>query len=90
LKDPEFLASSFSLKQPERIMALLMVMTVCWLVDAALESRMRQALQAHDETFPNQQGQRVQHPTARWVFHEFIPLLTWESRYASSQWRETR
>jgi transposase len=32
LKDPRFVASSRSLKQPERIMALLMVMTVCLLV----------------------------------------------------------
>jgi transposase len=32
LKDPQFLASSLSLKKPERIMALLMVMTVCLLV----------------------------------------------------------
>jgi transposase len=29
LKDPQFLASSLYLKKPERIMALLMVMTVC-------------------------------------------------------------
>ena len=35
LKDPHFLASSLSLKKPERIMALLMVMTVCVLVYAA-------------------------------------------------------
>jgi hypothetical protein len=32
LKDPGFLASSLDLKKPERIMALLMVMTVCLLV----------------------------------------------------------
>jgi transposase len=35
LKAPQCLASSLSLKKPERIMALLMVMTVCWLVYAA-------------------------------------------------------
>jgi len=69
LKDPEFLASALYLKKPERIMALLMVMTVCLLVYAALEYRIRQALQGHDATFPNQQGKRVQNPTARWVFH---------------------
>jgi transposase len=32
LKDPQFLASALYLKKPERIMALLMVMTVCLLV----------------------------------------------------------
>ena len=35
LKAPQFLASSLYLKKPERVMALLMVMTVCLLVYAA-------------------------------------------------------
>jgi transposase len=67
LKDPRFLASSLYLKKPERIMALLMVMTVCLLVYAALEYRIRHALQDHGATFPNQQGTPVQNPTARWA-----------------------
>jgi transposase len=74
LKDPQFLASSLYLKKPERIMALLMVMTVCLLVYAALEYRIRQALKEHKTTFPNQKGQRVQNPTARWVFHYFVGI----------------
>jgi transposase len=74
LKDPRFLASSLYLKKPERIMALLMVMTVCLLVYAALEYRIRKALQDHGATFPNQQGTPVQNPTARWVFHYFVGI----------------
>src|SRR5919202_636005 len=74
LKDPQFLASSLYLKKPERIMALLMVMTVCLLVYAALEYRIRQALRAQQETFPEQKGRRVQNPTARWVFHYFVGI----------------
>ena len=74
LKDPEFLASSRYLKTPERIMALLMGMTVWLLVDAALESRIRQVLQGHDATCPKQQGTRVQNPTARWVCHDFVGI----------------
>jgi transposase len=74
LKDPQFLASSFYLKKPERIMALLMVMTVCLLVYAALEYRIRTALKEQDATFPNQKGQPVQNPTARWVFHYFVGM----------------
>jgi hypothetical protein len=46
-------APSLSLKKPERIMALLMVMTVCLLVHAALEYRIRQALKDYDATFPD-------------------------------------
>jgi transposase len=74
LKDPRFLASSLYLKKPERIMALLMVMTVCLLVYAALEYRIRTALKAHDTTFPAQKGKPIQTPTARWVFHYFVGI----------------
>jgi transposase len=74
LKDPQFLASSLYLKKPERIMALLMVMTVCLLVYAALEYRMRTALKEHAATFPDQKGKRIQNPTARWVFHYFVGI----------------
>jgi transposase len=63
------LASSRYLKKPERLMALLMVMTVCLLVYAALESRIRKALQDHEATCPHQKGHPIQNPTARWVFH---------------------
>ena len=74
LKDPGFLASSLYLKTPERMMALLMVMTVCLLVYAALESRIRKALKDHEATFPNQKGALVQNPTARWVFQYFVGI----------------
>jgi hypothetical protein len=69
LKAPCFLAASRYLNKPERSMALFRVMTGCWLVSAALEDRLRQALKDHGATFPNQQGTPVQNPTARWVFH---------------------
>jgi transposase len=71
LKSPEFLAASLDLKKPARLMALVMVMTVCLLVYAALAYRLRQALREHDETFPDQQGRPTRRPTARWVFQVF-------------------
>jgi transposase len=74
LKDPQFLAASFYLKKPERIMALLMVMTVCLLVYAALESRLRTVLKDHGATFPDQKGNPTQTPTARWVFQYFVGI----------------
>ncbi len=52
----------------------LMVMTVCLLVYAALEYRIRKALKDHDATFPDQKGKPVQNPTARWVFHYFVGI----------------
>jgi transposase len=74
LNDPQFFASSRYLNKPERMMALLMVMTVCLLVYAALEYRIRQARNDHEATFPDQRGKRIQHPTARWVVHDFVGI----------------
>ena len=65
------MASTLFLKSPKRIMALMMVMTLCLLIYAALEYRIREALKAHNETFPNQKGKAVSNPTARWVFQYF-------------------
>ena len=83
LQAPQFFASSLYLKKPERLMALLMVMTVCFLVYAALEYRIRHILKTHHATFPDQTGKRVQHPTARWVFHYFVGI---HLRRVSGQW----
>jgi transposase len=74
LKDPVFLASSLYLKKPERIMALLMVMTLCLLVYTALEYRIRHALSRQGKTFPHQTGKAIQNPTARWIFQCFVGI----------------
>ena len=74
LKDPSFLASSLYLKKPARVMALLMVMTVCLLVYAGLEYRIRKAFKEHEATFPDQKGKRIQHPTARSVMQYFVGI----------------
>ena len=71
LKDPQFLASTLYLKKPERIMALLMIMTLSLLIYATLEHKIRTALHENDETFPNQLGKPIKKPTARWVFQCF-------------------
>jgi len=74
VQDPQGVASALSLPTPERLMALLMVMTGCVLVDAAGESRMRTALKAQDATCPDHKGPPVQHPTARWGFHACVGM----------------
>lgn len=74
LKDPLFHASTVFLKLPKRIMALMMIMTLCLLVYAALEHRIRQSLQQANETFPDQQGKGTAKPTARWVFQFFTGI----------------
>lgn len=55
-------------------MALLMVMTVCLLVYAALEYRLRQALASTGTTVPDQKGKPTHRPTMRWVFQFFAGI----------------
>ncbi len=74
LKDPLFLASSLFLKKEERIMALLMVMTLCLMVYAALEWRIREGLKEEESTFVDQKNKPTQRPTARWVFQYFVGI----------------
>ena len=71
LKSPDFLTSSLYLKKPERIEALLMIMTCCLLVYAALEHKIREELKAQSEYFPDLKYKPTQKPTARWVFFCF-------------------
>ena len=71
LKDPQFLAATLYLQKPERIMALLMIMTLSLLIYSTLEYRIRTALDEEDEAFPNQKGKPIKNPTARWIFQYF-------------------
>jgi len=74
LKSPDFLVSAFFLKKPERIEALLMVMTLCLLVYSAIEHKVRTKLRENGENFLNQKRKPTQNPTARWVFFCFLGL----------------
>ena len=74
LKSPDFLTSSLYLKKPERIESLLMIMTCCLMVYAALEHKIRRELKAQSVHFPDLKYKPTQNPTARWVFFCFQGL----------------
>jgi len=74
LKEPWFMANTLFLKSPKRIMALMMIMTLCLLIYGALEYRIRQSLQQQQQTFPTQLGTTTAKPTARWVFQFFAGI----------------
>ena len=74
LPDPQCVASSLSLRKPERSRALLMGMPGCLLAYAALEDRLRTALNDQEATFPTHQGKRLDSPTARWGVPEFVGI----------------
>ncbi|MGL6256937.1 IS1634 family transposase, partial [Aeromonas caviae] len=66
-----FLTSSLYLKKPERIEALLMVMTCSLMIYAALEHRIRQGLVEQNRSVADMKKKPTQQPTARWIFLRF-------------------
>lgn len=77
LKDPKIVASSFFVQKPERIRALLFIMTLCLLVYAVLEYKIRAELVKQEQSVEDRLGKPTQSPTLRWVFEYFegIELL---------------
>lgn len=76
LKSPDFLTSSLFLKKPERIEALLMVMTCSLMVYASIEHLIRRQLANTNQFFPDMKKKPTQSPTAKWVFFCFQGIHT--------------
>ena len=75
LKDPLFYAESLYLNKPERIMALLMVMTLSLLMYSLAETRIRATLQDNEAYIWNQKNKKTDRPTIRWVSMIFEDVL---------------
>ena len=71
LKDPIFFADSLFLKNPGRIMALIMIMVLALLIYALAERQLRLRLSEEEQSLPNQVGKDTQTPTLRWIFQSF-------------------
>ena len=71
IKDDTFEVSSIFLKKPERITALMMVMTLCLMVYGFAEYKLRQSLLAAQDTLPNQMNKPTQQPTMKWIYRLF-------------------
>jgi transposase len=63
IKDNSFEISSIYLKKPERINALMMVMTLCLMIYNLSQHNLREALKQANETIPNQVKKEIQNPT---------------------------
>ena len=68
LKDPLMFTSSFFIKKTERIMGLMMVMTLALLVYSIAQKQLRKAMKKLQEELPNQSGKNIKNPTLRWIF----------------------
>lgn len=67
LKDPMFFADNLFLKNPARIMAMIMVMGIALLIYSLAERELRRQLKLLDETLPHQTGKPTQSVTMRRV-----------------------
>ncbi|MFT5815380.1 MAG: hypothetical protein ACI9VT_003153 [Psychroserpens sp.] len=68
IKDPLFHLSGVFLKKPERIDALMMVMTLCLMVYNAGQYQVRKELEVQEESILSQVGKPTTKPTLRWIF----------------------
>jgi transposase len=78
IKDNTFEVSSIFLKKPERVAALMMIMTLCLMVYSVAQYRLRESLKELNEHVPNQNGKLTQNPTMKRVFKLFqgVQVLT--------------
>jgi len=70
IKDPFFHFNGVFLKKPERIDALMMVMTLCLMVYNAGQYQVREALKVQQENILSQVGKPTAKPTLRWIFQK--------------------
>lgn len=71
LKDPLFFASSVFVKKPERVEALALIMALTLMVYTLAERKLRQALEAQQQTVRDQRQQLTAKPTFRWIMQKF-------------------
>ena len=71
LKDPMFFTDAIFLKEPRRIVSLVMIMALSLLIYSLAQRKLRKVLKKLNETVPDQKGKPTDHPTMRWVFQQF-------------------
>lgn len=74
IKDDTFEVSSLFLKKPERISALMMVMTLCLMVYSFAQYKLRMALLANEETIESQTGKPTNKPSMKCVYRLFMGI----------------
>lgn len=74
IKNDVFGLDEVYLKKPERIGALMAIMTLCLLVYGLTHYHLREALSKNDEVLPNQKSKPTQMPTLMWIFTLFSSI----------------
>lgn len=74
IKNDTFGLDEVYLKKPERIGALMAIMTLCLLVYGLTQYRLRDALEKHNEVLPDQKKKPTKKPTLMWIFTLFSSI----------------
>lgn len=74
IKNDTFGLDEIYLKKPERIGALMAVMTLCLLVYGITQYRLRDALRHNNEVLPDQKRKPTSKPTLLWIFTLFSSI----------------
>jgi transposase len=80
LKDPMFFTDAIFLKEPRRIVSLVMIMALSLLIYSLAQRKLRSVLKELKETVPDQKGKPTDHPTMRWIFQQFQGIHVLEIR----------
>ena len=69
------MADEIYLKNPNRIQSLMMIMTLCLLVYKFSQYKIRQILEATNDTLPNQKKKEVKNPTTKWLYQLMLGVI---------------
>ena len=71
IKDNAFEVASIFLKNPGRISALMMVMTLCLMVYGFAQYYLREQLKNNEEKLTSQSGKLTNNPSMKWIYRLF-------------------
>jgi len=84
IKDNAFEVDSIFLKNPGRISALMMVMTLCLMVYGFAQYFLREQLKKQADTLPSQSGKLTDKPSMKWIYRLFHGVHVLKIKYSGS------
>ena len=75
IKNDTFGLDEVYLKKPERIGALMAIMTLCLFIYGLAQYRLREVLKTENEVLPDQKKKPTQTPTLLWIFTLFSAVI---------------
>lgn len=84
IKDNTFEVDSIFLKNPGRISALMMVMTLCLMVYGFAQYFLQEQLKKQADTLPSQSGKLTDRPSMKWIYRLFHGVHVLKIKYSGS------